>query len=73
MFDFEKKILKLQGVEAPLINLGVEFHTPWGLIADLDEAIEKCKTLDMDPTLLINPVVVLYDSAGRSEIFLRTK
>jgi hypothetical protein len=72
-FDFANKTLTLQGQEAPIAEFVVEFMTPWGCFSTLEEAIQKVAQLDMDPTLIINPVIVIRDLAGRSEMFLRNK
>lgn len=72
-FDFINKTLTIQGQEAPIVEFAVEFMTPWGCYSTLEEAAEKVSTLDMDPTLIINPVVVIRDKAGRSEILVRNK
>jgi hypothetical protein len=72
-FNFLNKTLILQGQEAPIQNFVVEFLTPWGCFPTLEEAVEKCSALDMDPTLIINPVVVILDKAGRSEMVVRNK
>ena len=71
MFDFTKKTLTLDGQVAPIKVIEVGYYTPWGLMSTLDSAVEKCSELDMDPTLVVQPVVVFKDAAGRSEIFMR--
>ncbi len=70
-YDFEKKELELRGKAVPIARFAVEFLTPFGCFDNIDAALERCKSVDMDPTLMIQPVVVIYDNADRSEIFFR--
>jgi hypothetical protein len=73
LFNFKENTLTLGAKEAPIESFRVEFATPWGVCSTLKEALEKCEGLDMDVTLMIQPVVVIYDQAGRSEIIMRGK
>lgn len=72
-YDFEKNEMTQGGVTQPIVDFVVGFETPFGLFETLEGAVEKCKSLDMDPTLLIQPVVVIKDATDRYEIFLRGK
>jgi len=71
MFDFSRKVLLLNGQESSIKSFEVQFISPWGIFETLDLAVEKCLGLDTDPTLLIQPVVVIVDELGRNEVFFR--
>ena len=69
--DFGRKLLIQDGQDAPIDKFEVRFATPWGLYESFDEAVNKCREIDMDPTLVIQPFVAVIDKAGRIELWVR--
>lgn len=55
MFNLEEKTCNGQAI----LDWKVWWATPVGLYGDLDAAIEKVKSIGMDPTLVIQPVPVI--------------
>jgi hypothetical protein len=51
----------------PIREWAVWFLSPFGLHANLKDAIEKCQQADLDPEILIQPVAVALDEDGQYE------
>lgn len=47
-----------------IINWGVMFMTPVGLMENQGEAIKRCEELDLDPNSVILPVAVAYSESS---------
>lgn len=55
------------GLMKPIREWAVWFLSPFGLHANLKDAIEKCQQADLDPEILIQPVAVALDEDGQYE------
>lgn len=71
MFNLGKGTLSGNGWERPIAHWEVWFQTPKGLCETLDEAVEVCKSLDMEPDAIIRPVPVAITAHGNYEIIAR--
>ena len=58
MFDIEQQEIRLQGKTEKILRYEVWFMTPFGLIDNLEEAIERVKRIDMVVELTIRPVAI---------------
>lgn len=71
MFDLNGPSLTFNESEVRIKTWEVWFMTPKGLVTDFTEAKNICLANDWEPNLVISPVPVAIDEAGRHEIILR--
>jgi len=71
MFNLTERTLIFGGKTLPIVKWEVWFMTPFGLIADLQEANQRCIDNDMNPNQVVSPVPVALDSDERYEVILR--
>lgn len=72
MVDVANQTLRFKGKTLPITAFVVWFMTPFGLIDNLDEAVDKCNENDVPPQAVIVPVPVAIDEEGRYEMVVRT-
>lgn len=71
MLDLKNQELVFDDQIYPITGWSVWFLTPMGLITNLQAAIERMKSNDMDPTVTILPVAVALSSKdGKYEIVM---
>lgn len=58
MINWIDKTIVFGGKVEPIIRTETWFKTPFGLCANLDDALEACKTADLDPMFCVVPVPV---------------
>lgn len=73
MFDLKNQTLTQGRQTLPIKSWQVFFQCPKGLCTTLEEAIDACEASDWDPNLVICPVCVALDEAGRYEIIMRSQ
>lgn len=64
MIDYVKKTISLRGKSYPIEEFGIWWQGPTGLFTELDEAIDACKKLDLEPNLTIRPCAVALAESG---------
>jgi len=64
MIDLVAKTVTLTGRPIPITAFVVWIVTPWGIMTNLDEAVNRCAANDMDPNEVLRhiPVAVAGDT-----------
>lgn len=64
MIDLVAKTVTLTGRPIPITSFAVWFVTPWGIMTNLDDVVNRCAANDMDPNEVIRciPVAVAGDT-----------
>ncbi len=64
MIDLVAKTVTLTGRAIPITSFQVWIVSPWGMMTNLDEAINRCVANDMDPNEVLRhiPVAVAGDT-----------
>lgn len=71
MVDLDQKIVGINKEYTAISTWEVWFQTPFGLIRNFDEAVLRCKTNDLDPNMVIQPVPVAVGAFGYTEVVMR--
>lgn len=68
MISFQNKEMGFSTQMHPIKSFVVYFKTAKGLCGTLDEAVEVCKSMDLDPDISIQPVPAAVDIHGHFEV-----
>lgn len=67
MINLVDKIVELKDSKGNITSFEVWWVTPFGMFDKLDEAIVRLKEIDLDPNLILKPIVVAICDNGLYE------